>query len=77
MKNPQRGEKMRQRSGAVGMLSRIKSRSREILTDLRAGSLENLADASRDGEAGMKVGSKRSKMFGRGGKKSKEEPPPT
>ena len=29
VKNPQRGEKMRQRSGAVGMLSRIKSRSRE------------------------------------------------
>ena len=76
VKNPQRGEKMRQRSGAVGMLSRIKSRSREILTDLRAGSLENLPDASREGEAGMKVGSKRSKMFGRG-KKSREEAPAT
>ncbi|XP_063958939.1 girdin-like isoform X1 [Lytechinus pictus] len=54
VKNPQRGEKMRQRSGAVGMLSRIKSRSREILTDLRAGSLENLNDISRDGDGNTK-----------------------
>eukprot|EP00057_Strongylocentrotus_purpuratus_P030818 XP_782798.3 PREDICTED: girdin isoform X2 [Strongylocentrotus purpuratus] len=54
VKNPQRGEKMRQRSGAVGMLSRIKSRSREILTDLRAGSMENLNDISRDGDGNIK-----------------------
>ncbi|XP_072171523.1 girdin-like [Diadema setosum] len=54
VKNPNRGEKMRQRSGAVGMLSRIKSRSREILTDLRAGSLENLNEISRDADGNVK-----------------------
>ncbi|XP_071833306.1 girdin-like isoform X3 [Apostichopus japonicus] len=39
-------DKVARKGSSVGMLSRIKSRSREILTDLRANSVENLAEES-------------------------------
>lgn len=54
-------DKVARKGSSVGMLSRIKSRSREILTDLRANSVENLAEESNG--SGQKVGGKKKKWF--------------